>query len=413
MKDVLTEVFAVMRGNWLRLLLTGFSIGWGLFILVVMVGVAGGVTRGVTTSFGADTICTLYLSQGTTSLPWLGHNALREIPLHEADAQTLAKAFPRDIRTIDMQNQSPTIDITANTHQVKTKMRGVPTGYYRYAMQHITAGRDFTPVDLKRHNRVCLIGRQTADILYGKDSAPIGETLLAGGIPFRVVGVFDSTMDYGSGNVIYIPFTTGKDLFAPDGKLNLMVVVANDVTSEEQQNVFRDKIYGFLAKRLEFNPNDRLAVSCKCYSDQYFRLMSIHKKIRVFIWIVGLAMLVSGIVSISNIMFISIGERTREFGVRMAMGATDQDIISLVLTESIIIAILFGYVGMLSGIMLTQAMAWGLKEIGGMSFFENPTVDFTMMMISLLIMTIAGLLAGLFPARHVLHMKLVDSIHHA
>lgn len=124
-------------------------------------------------------------------------------------------------------------------------------------------------------------------------------------------------------------------------------------------------------------------------------------------------MLVSGIVSISNIMFISINERTREFGVRMAMGATDRDIISLVLTESIIIAILFGYVGMLSGIILTQAMAWGLKEIGGITFFENPTVDFTMMMISLLIMTIAGLLAGLFPARHVLHMKLVDSIHHA
>lgn len=410
MRDVLTEVFAVMRNNKLRLLLTGFSIGWGLFILVVMVGVGNGVMRGTSTSFGPDTICTLYLSQGKTSLPWRGHNSLREIELHESDAEALAKAFPKDVRLIDLQNQSPTIDIVANTHRISTVMQGVPIGFYNYQIQHIAAGRDFTPVDLKRHSRVCLIGRKTADVLYGKESIPVGETLMANGIQFLVVGIFDSIMDYGSGNVIYIPFTTGKDLFATDGKLSLMVVVANNVTNEEELNVFRSKIYGFLANHLDFNPSDRLAVSCTCYSDQYFRLRSIQKKVNIFIWIVGLAMMVLGIVSISNIMFISISERTREFGVRMAMGASGTSIVCLVFTESIIVTLFFGYLGELLGILLTQSMAWGLKEIGGISFFENPTVDFSMMMASVLLMTVSGVLAGLFPARQVLRMKLVEAL---
>lgn len=410
MREVLSEVFAVMRSNRIRLLLTGFSIGWGLFILIVMLGSGNGVTYGVTNMFGVDTLCTLYIGPGKTSLPWHGHNPERDILLHIADAEVIAKSFPHEVRSVMMQNQSSVIDITAGPNRLKSTVLGCQTGYCQYKLQTITQGRDFTSVDMERGSRVCLLGQQTVDILFGKDGNPIGEMIYADGISFRVVGVYDSTNGYGSGHTVYVPFSTCRDVFATDGSLNQIIVVADDVRDENQLNVFKDKIYGFLAERLDFNPDDKFAISCNCYSDFYFQLISVIGMLHIFIWIVGLATLISGIVGVSNMMIIGIKERTREFGVRIAMGASDLSVIRLVLIESVVITVIFGYIGMMLGVGLTQTVAWVLKNIGGIPYFENPTVDLPIMITALLIMTAAGILAGVFPARQAVRMKLVEAL---
>lgn len=410
MLELLNEVFSVMRCNRMRLLLTGFSIGWGLFILIVIVGSGNGVTRGIAESFHSDTICTLYLTHGRTSIAWHGKNPLRKIELHASDADALRNAFPHEVREVLIENQSPPVNVSVASRSIKVPLYGCDIGYYRYKLMNIVSGRDFTDVDMKHQNRVCLLGQQSVDILFGKDADAIGRSVFANGISFRVVGVYDSSNGHASGHNVYVPYTTGETLFAPDGMLREMIVVAENVSNNEQLDVFRKKIYGAIAERLDFNPDDKMALSCKCYSEEFFKLVTILDMVRIFIWIVGLATLISGIVGISNIMIIGVRERTREFGIRMAMGASDLSIIRMVLMESVIVTFFFGYIGMMLGIGLTQSVAWVLKETGGVTFFQNPTIDFSMLIVSTLLIMAAGLLAGFFPARQAVRMKLVESL---
>lgn len=408
MKELLSEVFAVMRSNKLRLLLTGFSIGWGLFILIVMLGSGNGVVRGVTASFGPDTLCTLYLSPAKTSQEWHGHGAQRDIVLHIEDAEAISNAFADEVRAIRINNQSPPVEIVSGPRKIKSAVVGCQIGYYQFDYFKITQGRDFTDIDMQRHSRVCLLGQQSIDILFGKNADPLGKDILVDDINFRIVGIYDSPHGYGSGHTVYVPFSTGRDLFATDGTLSQIVVVANNVRNDKQLQDFKEKIYGFLAERLDFSPDDKIAVTCNSDTDLFFQLDSVLGMIQLFIWIVGLATLISGVVGVSNMMIIGIKERTREFGVRIAMGASDVSIIRLVLLESVIITLIFGYIGMMLGIGLTQGMDFILKSMGGVTFFENPTVDFSIMITALLIMIVAGLIAGIFPAIQAVRMKLVD-----
>lgn len=410
MKELLREVFAVMRNNKTRLMLTGFAMGWGLFILMVMIGSGNGVTRGVAASFGTDTICTLYLTPGKTSMAWKGYNPQREIPLHADDADAILHSFGKEIRSLSIQSTSPSIEVSANAHSITTSITGCQMGDFVYDIFTITKGRDFTPVDMERHSLVCLIGQQTADILFGKDSCPLGCSIMAGGTCFKIVGIYDSPFGYGSGHIIYAPYTTCMDYFVVDKKLSKIIVVADDVSNMVEFDAFKDRIYSFMAERQDFNPKDKFAINCNSYTDQYFQLKTVLDMISLFIWIVGLATLISGVVGISNIMIIGIKERTREFGIRLAMGASDHSIIALVLTESVIISVIFGYIGMMLGVGLTQLIAFALESVGDVPYFKNPTVDFWVLIVSLFIMVMAGLLAGFFPARQAVRLKLVDAL---
>lgn len=410
MNELLREVFAVMRNNKTRLLLTGFAMGWGLFILMVMIGSGNGVTRGVAASFGTDTICTLYLTPGKTSMAWKGYNPQREISLHADDADAISHFFGKEIRSLSIQSTSPSIEVTANAHSITTSITGCQIGDCVQDAYTLTKGRDFTPVDMERHSLVCLIGQQTADILFGKDSSPLGCSIFANGTCFRIVGIYDSSFGYGSGHIIYAPYTTCMDYFVPDKKLSRIIVVADNVNNQDELESFKERMYSFMAERHAFNPKDKFAMGCNSYTDQYFQLKTVLDMINLFIWIVGLATLISGVVGISNIMIIGIKERTREFGVRLAMGASDHSIIALVLTESVIISVIFGYIGMMLGVGLTQLIAFALESVGNVSYFKNPTVDFWVLVVSLLIMVIAGLLAGFIPARQAVRLKLVDAL---
>lgn len=410
MKELLREVFAVMHNNKMRLLLTGFAIGWGVFILIVMIGSGNGVTRGVADSFGSDTICTLYITPGKTSMGWKGHNPQREISFHSDDADAISQSFGKEIRRISCQNTSPSVEVTTGTQTITTNITGCQIGDFVYDTYALTKGRDFTPIDMETHSRVCLIGQQSADILFGKESCPVGRSILANGINFRIVGIYDSPFGYGSGHVIYAPFTTCMDYFVTDRKLSRIIVVADNINNQDELASFKDRIYTFMAEHLDFNPKDKFAIDCLSYTDQYFQFKTVLDMINLFIWIVGLATMISGVVGISNIMIIGIKERTREFGIRLAMGASDHSIIALVLTESVIISVIFGYIGMMFGVGLTQFIAYVLEYVGNISYFKNPTVDFTVLVVSLFIMVVAGLLAGFIPARQALHLKLVDAL---
>ncbi len=410
MRDLIAEIAASIRSNRLRIALTGFSIGWGLFILIVLLGSGNGIMNGITASFGADTICVMHVKAGKTQLPYSGFGKNRPITVTGEDARQLCDELGNGISKSFTCYISPSIPVRRNNLRITSVATGVQPGFITISSKKMVVGNDITPLNIMQADHVCVIGKQTQDLLFKDSVNPVGQTVVLDSIPFTVVGVYNSVMGDKSGHTVYAPYTTIRNLYAPTDSLSEMVLVANNISSEDDYNALQNKVYACLGKRLGFSPNDRSAVVCSNDFLDYLQLKVVLNLLQVFIWVIGLATLVAGVVGISNIMLISVKERTRELGVRKAMGATDSHIITLVLLESVVVSLIFGYVGMILGIGLTQLMAWVLSLTGGAGFFTNPTVGFSTVMAANLIMVVAGLVAGYVPARNAVRIKLVDAL---
>ncbi len=410
MRDLISEISASIRSNKLRIALTGFSIGWGLFILIVLLGSGNGIMHGITASFGADTICVMHVKAGKTQLPYSGFGKNRPITVTGEDAQLLCGELGSSITKAYTCYTSPSASVSRGNAHINTVATGSQTGFLDINSKKIVAGNDITQLNIRQADKVCVIGRQTQDLLFRDSVSPVGQTIFLDSIPFKVVGVYNSATGDKSGHTVYAPYTTIRNLYARNDSLSELVLVANNISSEDDYNALQDKVCGFLGKRLGFSPNDRSAIVCSNDFLDYLQLKNVLTILQVFIWVIGLATLVAGVVGISNIMLISVKERTRELGVRKAMGATDAHIITLVLLESVVVSLIFGYVGMILGIGLTQLLAWIIVMTGGAGFFDNPTVGFTTVLAANLIMVIAGLVAGYVPARNAVRIKLVDAL---
>lgn len=410
MRDLLKEISASVRNNKMRIALTGFSVGWGLFILIVLLGSGNGIMNGITKSFGSDTICVVHLKPGRTQMVFNGMDKGRRMIVREDDAMALRKDLGESVARDFYCCSSPSLNVRRGNVRVSTSLIGVQARFLKVNSKQLIAGSDITELNMERAEHTCLIGKQTADLLFPDGSSPIGQTVSIDSIPFTVMGVYDSTTGSKSGHTVYAPFTTVKKLYAPDGSLSEWVFVADGIDSEEDYTGLQDKIYSVLGKRLNFSPKDHAAIECSNDFLDYLQLKIVLTMLQAFIWIIGLATLIAGVVSISNIMLISVKERTRELGIRKAMGATDAHIITLVLLESVFVSLVFGYFGMILGIGLTQLLAWLLAMAGGAGFFDNPTVGLWTVIVANLIMVISGLIAGYYPARNAVRIKLVDAL---
>lgn len=410
MRDLISEISASIRSNKLRIALTGFSVGWGLFILIVLLGSGNGITNGITASFGADTICVMHVTAGKTQLPYNGYGTNRAITVTGADAERLCMELGSRVTKAFPCYTSPGVVVCTGNVHITTVATGVRTGFIGISSKKIVAGNDITQLNVQQADKVCVIGRQTQDLFFKGSVNPIGQTIVVDSIPFTVIGVYNSIFGDKSGHVVYAPYTTIRNLYAHNDSLSELALVASNINSEQDYNALQDDVYGFLGKRLGFSPTDRSAIVCSNDFLDYLQLKTVLTMLRVFIWIIGLATLVAGVVGVSNIMLISVKERTRELGVRKAMGATDSHIITLVLLESVAVSLIFGYVGMILGVGLTQLLAWILAMAGGVGFFDNPTVGFSTVMVANLIMVVAGLVAGYVPARNAVRIKLVDAL---
>ena len=410
MRDLAAEIAASMLSNRMRIALTGFSIGWGLFILIVLLGAGNGLMRGIANSFDSDTTCVIRLTPGTAQIAWNGLGPGRKTVLLPEDADILRRETKGICNRMMITNSTGQVQVDVGSKHLKTTVQGVYPGFLAYDGKKIVEGHDLTDLDIQRLEKVCLIGRQSANLLYGKGKSPIGRQVVINGISHLVVGVYDATQGTNSGHTVYAPFSTIQACYHPDRALSQIVMVASSIASKEGYDALTERIYLTLSKQKHFAPTDRAAVMCSSSFISYLQLKNVISMLQIFIWVIGLATLVAGVVGISNIMLISVKERTKELAVRRAMGAPASSIITLVLLESVIVSLVFGYTGMMAGVGLTQLLAWGLAAAGGAGLFDNPTVDFSTIMAANLIMVLAGLVAGYFPARNAVSIKLVEAL---
>jgi putative ABC transport system permease protein len=403
--DKWQEIFASISKNKLRTFLTGFSVAWGILMLIVLLGAGNGLGNGVKFQFSHDAVNSVWFNNGRTSLAYNGIQPGRDIKLTNQDYEAIGNT----VKTIE--HLSPRLQLLeVNQYNYKNKFGSFSTKGCNYDMVFaekikVTKGRFVNDLDIKDCRKVCAIGVQVVDELF-KTENPINKLININGIPFKVIGVFKDAGGPDDNRRGYIPISTSQRVFGNENKLDQIIFTLPE-SDIEKSDLVKDEVYKLLAQKHHFDPNDQKAVFVWNNVTEFKRIMGLIEGIQVFVWIIGIGTLIAGIVGVSNIMMIVVKERTKEIGIRKALGATPFSIISLIIQESIFITSLSGYIGMLLGIGILELAQ---KYIPDSDFFRKPDVEFSVILQALLALVLAGLLAGFFPARKAAKIQPIEAL---
>lgn len=403
--DKWQEIFATISKNRLRTVLTGFSVAWGIFMLIVLLGTGNGLGNGVKSQFARDAVNSVWFNNGRTSVAYDGMQPGRDIRLTNEDYQ----AIKQNVKSIE--HLSPRLQLwDVNQYNYKNKYGSFSTKGCNYDMIYaekieLIKGRFINDLDIKECRKVCAIGQQVVDEMF-KGEEPIDKLININNIPFKVIGVFKDGGGPDDNRRSYIPISTSQRVFGNDNKLDQIIFTLPE-SDMENSELISDEVYKLLAQRHHFNPEDKKAVFLWNNLIEFKRIMGLIDGIRLFIWIIGIGTLIAGIVGVSNIMMIVVKERTKEIGIRKALGATPVSIISLIIQESVFITAISGYVGMMLGIGLLELAQ---KYMPDSDYFRKPEVDVTVVLEALAVLIFAGFLAGFFPARKAAKIEPIEAL---
>lgn len=411
--NTIQEIIDGLKHNKLRTVLTGLSVSWGIFILIVLLGAGNGLKNGVTSNFSENATNTVQMWSGTSSLPYKGLKSGRALNFGGKQLSDV------NDKLVETDGESGVIEkqmtITNNSEYGSYRVKGVDPSYNRIFNLKFDSngGRFLNTLDNKSSNKVIVIDKKIEEVLF-KGKSGLGSYLKLGDVMFRVVGINSKKARWGDASA-YIPFTTAQYIFNPDLKFHNIAMTVKGLDTKESNDAFNEKLKNTMSKSLSFDPNDTQALWVRNSQRDFIQTMKIFNGITIFVTIIGIFTLIAGIVGVSNIMLVSVKERTREIGIRKALGAPPASILKSVILEAIIITTLFGYVGMMMGIGLTEAVNYILEKSAagapdGMSVFKNPTVELSYVLISTGILIVSGVIAGYMPARRAVRIKPIEAM---
>lgn len=418
MRDLLTEIFSSIGHSRTRFLLTGLSTAWGIFLLIVLLGTGNGILNGISNAWLNEDDNVVTLEPSTTMLPFEGLPTGRSINITEEDGRLLKEAFPDNVLEY-VPELDRDVTVSYRNKYSDTDIAGFYPGYRTIRNNVLLAGRDINDIDIASRRKVCLVSTNLCKRIFPSEDPEdiIGRTVSVNDVAFLVVGVYKPAKSYNVSRTLIAPFTTVKSLYFENDDISKLSITVAGLDTEAENRGFVDKVRVHMAGLKDFSPEDRKAVTITNTYDLALYIGSLFGTINLFLWIVGLSTLVAGIVGVSNIMLITVRERTRELAVRKAMGASRRSIINLVLTESVIVTVFFGYIGMVLGIgvikladLIVTASTDPMKTGVGSSVFLNPSVDLGIVLGATAIMVAAGLLAGYMPAKKAVSIKLVEAL---
>lgn len=404
MFDLFHEILQTLQHNKLRTTLTGFAVAWGIFMLIVLLGMGNGVTNSFREEVMKPGSQKINIWGGRTSKPYHGYREGRDIPLKSGDITQIDTENDDFVSEANSTIYGNNPTITAGTRSISSSYVGV------YPSEFISSGGDKTMAkgrfindrDMSTQAKVVVMSERDEQRLF-PDEDGLGKYVNISGLAFKVIGVYTSRWSRN----IYIPFTTAKMLAGNNDRLGSVSVLLKNVSTEEDGNNAEKELRKTLAATHDFNPDDESAVWIWNQFSQGMKGMAGMNILTTSIWILGLLTLLSGVVGISNIMFVSVKERTHEIGIRRAIGARPRSILIQVIAESVAITILFGYIGIVLGTAVTQIfdMAFGDSD-----FIKNPTVSISIAIQVTIVLIVAGAFAGLFPALKAIKVKPVEAL---
>ncbi len=399
------EIISVIRRNKLRTFLTGFSVTWGIFMLIILLGSGHGLENGVHDQFKSSAVNTLWVWGGETSKAYKGYKPGRNISFKNEDYDDIVNHIDGVEYLSGRMHVWGDNTVTYKREYGDFEMRSIHPDYGIIEKIVMLQGRYINDIDLQKNRKVAVIGIGVKDVLFKQEEA-IGEHISIRGIPFKVVGVFmDDDGRQDNQRAIYLPLTTAQKALVGRDRINTLAVTVGSKDVEDSKRM-ETEIRKNFAERHVFDVEDLNAMFIWNGVEEFKQFQDLFAAIRMFIWVIGIGTIVAGIVGVSNIMMISVKERTREIGIRKSLGATPWSIINMVMQEAILITGVAGYVGLLLGIGLLELVSPHIQS----EFFRNPEANLGVAISAVIVLIIAGTLAGYVPARRAAAIKPVEAL---
>ena len=416
MRDIIIEIWSTARRNKLRTALTGFAVAWGIFMLIFLLGAGNGLINAQLANSDRFMDNSMMIFGGQTSKAYNGFKEGRKITLREKDLNSTRHDFRANVDEVGAQLQQSGVTISLGENYVSSSLDGVYPNEDEINKIEMLCGRFVNQEDLRQTRKVVVISEDQAKQLYPKDiSSLIGQYVKIGDIAFCVVGIYKSDQSQMNSDA-YSAFSTVRTMYNKGDEAGNIEFSFHGLKTQADNDAFEKQYRARINKNNHAAPNDEDAVWIWNRFTQAMQMNTGIGIIRTALWIIGLFTLLSGIVGVSNIMLITVKERTREFGIRKAIGAKPSSILRLIIIESIIITTIFGYVGMVLGIAANtymDATIGHMKVDSGLfqaTMFVNPTVGLDVCIEATLVMIIAGTVAGLIPARKAARIRPIEAL---
>lgn len=398
--DSLREIFSTISKNKLRTFLTSFAVAWGIFMLIILLAAGNGLKNGVTSNFARRAQNSVTLWPGWTSMPYNGLPSDRQIKFDHKDYDLIRNKIP-EVEYVSVRlSQRATLSFDKEYGSWGLEGVSQDAAIINNLKVANGNGRFLNKLDIDNRRKVIVISPDIKKVLF-KDSDPINKYIVAdNNIAYQVIGVYDNEDIYDNNPPAYIPFTTAQMLYNKGYGFRRIDFTVTGLNTKQANEKFVESIRQKMGKLHSFDPADRSALYVRNTAEDMLEAQSIFSAITLFIIIVGAASLMAGIVGVGNIMLITVKERTREIGIRKAIGASPLSVLKLIIFEAIMITTAAGYAGMVVGIGITEAISTAMANMpsDGPSIFKDPTVDLGTVMWSTLALIIAGTVAGLIPA---------------
>lgn len=412
-RDTWTEIWATIKSNKLRSILTAFGVFWGIFILVIMLGSSKGFENGVRKNFEGVATNSAFMWSQASSIPYKGYNAGRRWDITNEDIN--------GIRTLDSNLKLIAPRLTGNSGNDNVVYGDLKGSYsvfgdypefFKIMPIEVLEGRILNDRDIAETRKVCVIGQKIKEEIF-KNENPINKDLRVNGVYFKVIGVIKprtSNMNIGSNpvNTVFIPLTTLQKTYGYGNEVHFFGITAKEGVKITK---LEEKIKKYLLKKHDLSPEDMKAVGGFNMQEMFDQVEIAFKGVKWLSWIVGIGTLLAGIIGVSNIMLIIIRERTKEIGIKRALGAQSRIIRRQILFESALLTVFAGFIGLFFSVLILELVGMITQQITKDAFILFvPAIDFGTAILSLIILITGGVLAGLIPASKAIRIKPIDAL---
>ena len=417
MRDIFIEILTTIKHNRLRTALTGFSVAWGIFILIVLLGAGNGLINATMGNSSRFLATSMVVYGGETSKAYDGLGEGREVLLNDKDMSITSKGFPNNVESVGAElSQNGETLVNGSDYTTGINLSGVNPNDVEINKRTMICGRFINELDLKERRKSIVISSDMAKELLPQSPLSLnGQMIRTTTLAFRVVGIYESQKN-SMGNDAFIPFTTFRAIYNKGDKTGNIVFSFSNLNSEAENEAFESDYRARINRQHRAAPDDENAIWIWNRFTQALSMDTATGLLRTALWVIGILTLISGIVGVSNIMLITVRERTHEFGIRKAIGAKPWSILRLIIIESIVITTFFGYIGMVLGIAANLYMDATIGQetidngLFAIQMFTNPTVGIDVCVKATLLMIVAGTLAGMVPARKAAKIRPIEAL---
>lgn len=417
MRDIFIEILTTIKHNRLRTALTGFSVAWGIFILIVLLGAGNGLINATMGNSSRYLSTSMVVSGGATLKAYDGLGEGRDVQLNDKDFNITSKGFPNNVKSVgaELSQQGETL-VNGSDYTTGINLSGIYPNDVEINKRTMICGRFINELDLKERRKSIVISSDMAKELLPQSPLSLnGQIIRTTTLAFRVVGIYKSQKN-SMGNEAFIPFTTFRAIYNKGDKTGNIVFSFSNLNSEAENEAFESDYRARINRQHRAAPDDENAIWIWNRFTQALSMNTATGLLRTALWVIGILTLISGIVGVSNIMLITVRERTHEFGIRKAIGAKPWSILRLIIIESIVITTFFGYIGMVLGIAANLYMDATIGQetidngLFAIQMFTNPTVGIDVCVKATLLMIVAGTLAGMVPARKAAKIRPIEAL---